>query len=98
MKKPPSIARHPQRTKFSCLYLIATEASYPYIKRYERFPLYCAHNESVIGARMDGYVQIPGNDEEILKIAVSVVGPIAVNIAVCAPFMAQRDPKAIMDR
>ncbi|CAJ0954843.1 unnamed protein product, partial [Mesorhabditis belari] len=55
---------------------IDTEDSYPYTGRNGR----CHFNKGTIGADDIGYVDLPENDEEALKLAVATQGPISVAI------------------
>ncbi|KAJ9585525.1 hypothetical protein L9F63_002679 [Diploptera punctata] len=56
---------------------IDTEESYPYVA-YEQE---CMYNNKTIGARVTGHVDLPSGDEQKLKEAVAVIGP--VNVAIC---------------
>lgn len=55
---------------------IDTEQEYPY----EIKDGSCRFNKSSVGGRASGYVELPPGDEEALKAAVAVVGPVAVGI------------------
>jgi cathepsin L len=55
---------------------VDTEDSYPYLGKNGR----CHFSKSTIGADDTGYVDLPENDEEALKLAVATQGPISVAI------------------
>ncbi|KAJ9579377.1 hypothetical protein L9F63_024517, partial [Diploptera punctata] len=57
---------------------IDTEESYPYVA-YEQE---CRFNNKTVGAHVTGHVNLPSGDEQKLKEAVAVIGPIAVAIDV----------------
>jgi len=55
---------------------VDSETSYPYKAKQRK----CAFKRSTVGAEDNGYVDVPEDDEEKLKIAVATVGPVSVAI------------------
>ncbi|KAJ9594524.1 hypothetical protein L9F63_014037, partial [Diploptera punctata] len=55
---------------------IDTEESYPYIA----YKQGCRYNNKTVGAHVTGHVELPTGDEQKLKEAVAVIGPVSVAI------------------